>query len=105
LFSFFIESPLEESRTGGAKRPNRKRENLANTRFDERSPPINSLCQPILQTASFWARHARTEASMLRWSDKAGRIELPSSRVDLDAAGQLAARKRAHREPLLPAVE
>jgi hypothetical protein len=45
LFTFFIESPLEESRWGGAKRPNRKRENWANTRFDERSPPINSLCQ------------------------------------------------------------
>ena len=53
LFSFFIESPLEEGRRGGAKRPNRKRENLANTRFDERSPPINSLCQSFFGRPHF----------------------------------------------------
>jgi hypothetical protein len=53
LLSFFIESPLEEGRSGGAERPNRKRENLANTRFDERSPPINSLCQSFFGRLHF----------------------------------------------------
>jgi hypothetical protein len=55
LFSFFIDSPLKESRRNTAERPNRKRENLANTRFGERSPPTTH-CAIWLSAKPYFGR-------------------------------------------------
>ena len=56
----------------------------------------------LLRTTAFWAHRARTEAAMLRQSDKRRRIELPLSRVDVDAVDPSTARNRGLRDPLSP---
>jgi hypothetical protein len=43
LLSFFIGSPLRGIAAVACEIPNRKRENLANTRFCERSPPTAKI--------------------------------------------------------------
>ena len=102
LFSFFIESPLEDGRSGGAKRPKSEARKPGKHPVRRALTADQIIVPELLGATAFWAHRARTEAAMLRQSDKPRRIELPLSRVHLDAVEPSTARNRGPRDPLSP---